>query len=90
MLTHLVVEWGVLEPVVCMSAPLPASMTDGLQALEFDNELRLLSPPPSDIPVFNALQVWADAYKLRHMQTIIQMGFELNLYQMDEMAGMYW
>lgn len=65
-------------------------MTDGQQALQFDEELCVISAPRSDSAWFNALQMWAAAYKLRHMQAIVQMGFELNLYQMDEMAGMYW
>ena len=36
------------------------------------------------------LSSWAYVQKLRHMQWIVQLGFELQIYQTDEMAGMYW
>ena len=36
------------------------------------------------------LTEWAYYQKLRIMQWIVQMGFELDIYQPDEMAGMYW
>ena len=36
------------------------------------------------------LSQWACFQKLRIMQWITQMGFELDVYQVDEMAGMYW
>lgn len=90
MLSHLVADWDELETAVGTSGPLPGFITDGLQALESDEALRLISAPKSDSQWFNALQMWAAAYKLGQMQGVVQMGFELNLYQMDEMAGMYW
>lgn len=36
------------------------------------------------------LSSWAYYYKLRQMEWIVQMGFELDIYQVDELAGMYW
>ena len=36
------------------------------------------------------LSSWAFYYKLRQMEWIVQMGFELDIYQVDELAGMYW
>ncbi|KAL8639196.1 MAG: hypothetical protein Q9228_003743 [Teloschistes exilis] len=36
------------------------------------------------------LSSWAYYYKLRQMEWIIQMGFELRVYQNDELSGMYW
>ena len=36
------------------------------------------------------LSSWAYYYKLRQMEWIVQMGFELDIYQIDELAGMYW
>lgn len=36
------------------------------------------------------LSSWAYLYKLRQMENIVQMGFELEVYQVDELAGMYW
>ncbi|KAK7228892.1 hypothetical protein V2G26_001062 [Clonostachys chloroleuca] len=37
-----------------------------------------------------SLSSWAYFYKLRQMEWIIQLGFELEVYQGDELAGMYW
>lgn len=36
------------------------------------------------------LSSWAYLYKLRLMEWIVQLGFELEVYQSDELAGMYW
>ncbi|KAK7755068.1 N-alpha-acetyltransferase, non-catalitic subunit [Diatrype stigma] len=36
------------------------------------------------------LSSWAYLYKLRQMEWIVQLGFELALYQPDELASMYW
>lgn len=36
------------------------------------------------------LSSWAYYHKLRQMEWIIQLGFELDIYQADELAGMYW
>ncbi|ROV89101.1 hypothetical protein VMCG_09846 [Cytospora schulzeri] len=36
------------------------------------------------------LSSWAYLYKLRLMEWIVQLGFELEVYQPDELAGMYW
>ena len=44
------------------------------------------SEPAYSLP----LSSWAYLYKLRLMEWIVQLGFELEVYQMDELAGMYW
>ncbi|KAH7321111.1 Mak10 subunit, NatC N-terminal acetyltransferase-domain-containing protein [Stachybotrys elegans] len=36
------------------------------------------------------LSSWSYLYKLRKMEEIVQLGFELEVYQQDELAGMYW
>ena len=36
------------------------------------------------------LSAWTYFYKLRQMEWIVQLGFELEVYQPDEFAGMYW
>lgn len=36
------------------------------------------------------LSSWAYHHKLRQMEWIIQLGFELEIYQPDELSGMYW
>ncbi|KAK9441947.1 Mak10 subunit, NatC N(alpha)-terminal acetyltransferase [Metarhizium brunneum] len=36
------------------------------------------------------LSSWTYLYKLQQMEAIVQLGFELEVYQADELAGMYW
>ncbi|KAG8419051.1 N-alpha-acetyltransferase, non-catalitic subunit [Metarhizium acridum] len=36
------------------------------------------------------LSSWTYLYKLQQMEAIVQIGFELEVYQADELAGMYW
>lgn len=45
-----------------------------------------LSEPMYSLP----LSSWAFLYKIRMMEEIVQLGFELEVYQPDEIAGMYW
>ena len=47
---------------------------------------RANSPPAQRLP----LSSWAYLYKLRLMEWIVQLGFELDIYASDELAGMYW
>lgn len=69
-----------------------------LDAEELDQELRQFT---KEEPVINStisidpiysfpLSSWAYFYKLRQMEWIVQMGFELETYQPDELASMYW
>lgn len=44
------------------------------------------SPAAQRLP----LSSWAYLYKLRLMEWIVQLGFELDIYAPDELAGMYW
>lgn len=37
-----------------------------------------------------SLSSWAFLYKVHMMEEIVQLGFELEVYQPDELAGMYW
>ncbi|KAM0330519.1 hypothetical protein ACHAQA_003466 [Verticillium albo-atrum] len=37
-----------------------------------------------------SLSSWSHLYKLQLMEWIVQLGFELEVYQTDELAGMYW
>ena len=69
-----------------------------LKAEKYDNELRIYTgeKPIKDPDVSNEeiwafpLSSWAYHHKLRQMEWIVQMGFELVIYQADELAGMYW
>ncbi|KAM0276888.1 hypothetical protein ACHAQH_006306 [Verticillium albo-atrum] len=45
----------------------------------------------SPIETFSlSLSSWSHLYKLKQMEWIVQLGFELEVYQTDELAGMYW
>jgi N-alpha-acetyltransferase 35, NatC auxiliary subunit len=63
------------------------------QLLQIQLEERPLSYGASAAsePVYSLpLSSWAYLYKLRLMEWIVQLGFELQIYQPDELAGMYW
>lgn len=77
---------------------------DSLQvdAEEIDNDLQQLAQKvsakglkfsahttPADLDTWS-LTAWTYHYKLRMMEWIVQLGFELEVYQPDEFAGMYW
>ncbi|KAI1820877.1 Mak10-domain-containing protein [Xylaria intraflava] len=40
-------------------------------------------------PTYLPLSSWVYVYKLRQMEWIVQLGFELNVYQPDELVGLY-
>ncbi len=81
-LTHTIVDWENLQ----------------LDAEELDQELReftreepVLDQSISPEPIYSfPLSSWSYFYKLRQMEWIVQLGFELEVYQVDELAGMYW
>ncbi|KAJ9665442.1 N-alpha-acetyltransferase, non-catalitic subunit [Coniosporium apollinis] len=52
----------------------------------FDNELRHLSKDT----LLNPLMTWTYYHKLRQMEWVVQLGFEQEIYQPDELVGMYW
>jgi N-alpha-acetyltransferase 35, NatC auxiliary subunit len=58
---------------------------------QFTKEEAIQDPDISNDPIYAfPLSSWAYFYKLRQMEWIVQMGFELEVYQPDELAGMYW
>ncbi|KAK3944495.1 N-alpha-acetyltransferase 35, NatC auxiliary subunit [Diplogelasinospora grovesii] len=56
------------------------------QPMSYTTTLTSSSEPALSLP----LSSWAYLYKLRLMEWIVQLGFELETYQPDELAGMYW
>lgn len=68
------------------------------QAEVYDTELRKFTKeqPLKDSKDTNEeiwafpMSSWAYYHKLRQIEWIVQMGFELDIYQVDELAGMYW
>ena len=68
------------------------SVLDGLQAEaeNADAELHSLFPTPaSPLETFYPLAAWAYFHKLRIMEWSLQLGFELDVYQDQEMAYLY-
>ncbi|XDG02792.1 hypothetical protein ABKA04_002407 [Annulohypoxylon sp. FPYF3050] len=60
------------------------------QLLQNALDERPLAITGADVNFSLPLSSWAYLYKLRQMEWIVQLGFELEIYQTDELAGMYW
>ena len=81
MLCHTVQAWDQLQ----------------LDLEDLDAELRLFThersaapaPPGEELFAF-PLSSWAFHLKLRQMEWVVQLGFELDVYHKEELAGMYW
>ncbi|KAI9823326.1 MAG: hypothetical protein M1832_002550 [Thelocarpon impressellum] len=81
-LCHTIEDWDTLQ----------------LEAEELDIELQSLTKeepyidrPDFPNPIFAfPLSSWAYHHKLQQMEWIVQLGFELDVYQLDELGGMYW
>lgn len=81
-LCHTISDWDNLQ--------LDAEELDQ-QLQEFTKEEPIIDRTQSFGPMFAfPLSSWAYFYKLRQMEWIVQLGFELEIYQPDELAGMYW
>jgi N-alpha-acetyltransferase 35, NatC auxiliary subunit len=78
--------------------PWSKSPLTGSQAREKDLELQGLTlggsvdnskeTKPSTNPA--PLSSWVAYHKMRQMEWIVQLGFELDVYMSDELGGMYW
>ncbi|KAI0025853.1 Mak10-domain-containing protein [Xylariomycetidae sp. FL0641] len=73
-LCHHIQEWDMLET--------DALQTDQLLLCALEERV----PDGFSMP----LSAWARFYKLRAMEWTVQLGFELKVYQPDELSGMYW
>lgn len=81
-LTHTIADWDNLQ--------LDAEELD-LDLRAFTKEEPVLDDNISNEPIYAfPLSSWAYFYKLRQMEWIVQLGFELEIYQPDELARMYW
>jgi hypothetical protein len=81
-LCHTIVDWDNLQ--------LDAEELDQ-QLRDFTQEEPILERSISSEPIYAfPLSSWAYFYKLRQMEWIVQIGFELEMYQPDELATMYW
>ncbi|KAL8983209.1 MAG: hypothetical protein Q9205_002485 [Flavoplaca limonia] len=82
MLCHLVLDWE--------SVQLEAENLD-VELRKYTGEKPLTDGNPSGPEIWSfPLSSWAYYYKLRQMEWIVQLGFELGIYQNDELSPMYW
>ncbi|KAK8094380.1 hypothetical protein PG997_001065 [Apiospora hydei] len=79
-LCHSIQQWDHLQADV--------EEIDGLLQVCLDE--KSLTTSMGNIGHSLPLSSWAYLYKLRQMEWIVQLGFELDVYQPDELAGMYW
>ncbi|KAI1128007.1 Mak10-domain-containing protein [Nemania abortiva] len=78
-LCHQIQEWDLLEADVGeIEESLQAPLADVSQGAYQENE-----------PPYLPLSSWVYIWRLRQMEWIVQLGFELRVYQPDELAGMY-
>lgn len=83
-LCHTVQDWEVLQT--------EAEDMDQLLQVQIEEipVMRNISGR-GQVPTYSLpLSSWSYLYKLKQMEWILQLGFELNVYQPDELAGMYW
>lgn len=98
MLCHILVEWDNIQLDVMQTLDHEEQMLTLEQTEQYDIAIRsftgekpLKGDNGSDEEIWSfPLSSWAYYQKLRQMEWIMQMGFELNIYQVDELAGMYW
>ncbi|KAI1381094.1 Mak10-domain-containing protein [Hypoxylon crocopeplum] len=79
-LCHNIQEWDMLQ----------ADVEEIDQLLQVALDEKPLVTERGEVGYALPLSSWAYLYKLRQMEWIVQLGFELNVYQPDELAGMYW
>ena len=84
-LCHMIGEWEVLQ-LDAENIDQEIQLHTGETALRYVslNDGPEIAAPP--LP----LSSWTYLYKVRQMEWIVQFGFELEVYQPDELAGMYW
>lgn len=84
-LCHAIQDWEAVQ--------VDAEEVDQLLQIALDEQPMVYQPlgSMSSSPTYSLpLSSWAYLYKLRLMEWIVQLGFELEVYQPDELAGMYW
>lgn len=98
-LCHLVLDWESVQLEVCsflsqrdfFIANLPKAENLDVELRKYTGEKPLTDGEPAGTKIWSfPLSSWAYYYKLRQMEWIIQLGFELDIYQNDELRGMYW
>ncbi|SPO03441.1 related to MAK10 Glucose-repressible protein [Cephalotrichum gorgonifer] len=83
-LVHLIREWDGLHGDAEQLDQVLRELTQ-----EEPTVISVSGNPPTPMDAL-PLSSWACLHKLRLMSWLIQLGFELDVYQKDELAGMYW
>jgi hypothetical protein len=81
-LCHSIQDWETVQ--------IDAESIDVLLQVQVE-EQPILPEIEGSLPAYSLpLSSWCYLYKLRLMEWIVQLGFELEVYQPGELAGMYW
>ncbi|MCJ1399551.1 hypothetical protein MMC11_002753 [Xylographa trunciseda] len=82
MLCHTILDWENIQ--------LDAEEID-IALREYTHEVPIAGQTPGEEDVWSfPLSSWAYHHKLHQMEWVVQLGFELHIYQIDELGGMYW
>lgn len=98
LLCHLILLWdGVQLDVcdLCSSDKTYFLIHSQAEALDIDvrvytNEIPIREKKTKEDIWSFPLSSWAYYHKLHQMEWVTQLGFELDIYQPDELGGMYW
>ena len=62
-----------------------------MELRDYTNEQPIVDPEDADSQIWSfPLSSWAYYHKLRQMEWIVLLGFELDIYGVGELGGMYW
>jgi N-alpha-acetyltransferase 35, NatC auxiliary subunit len=83
-LCHIVSEWELIQ--------MDAEEVDQILQVQINEQPVVIQSASGDSIAQYSLPLssWAYLNKIRQMEWIVQLGFELEVYQPDELAGMYW
>lgn len=83
-LLHSIQDWEMVQ--------MDAEEIDGLLQHQIEEKPLVIHEdiPDAQPSYYIPLASWAYLYKLRLMEWRVQIGFELEIYAADELAGMYW
>ncbi|MCJ1415382.1 hypothetical protein MMC32_001714 [Xylographa parallela] len=82
MLCHTILDWENIQ--------LDAEEID-MSLREYTHEEPIAGQTPDEENVWSfPLSSWSYYHKLHQMEWVVQLGFELQIYRTDELAGMYW
>ena len=98
MLCHLVVDWDNIQLDVrrlqlstCRHANTGKAETLDIELRELTEEQPIVDSKASSVEIWSfPLSSWAYYHKLQQMEWIVSLGFELEIYRVDELGGMYW